>query len=198
MVTEFEQNCDLCASALTAAVARRKISAERSNKSIPAELCAPSPESYHLVRRCVLAFEFPELRDALYQEVLQTSRERLAEACDLQRFLNRQSDMEETIRQGVLFRMRFYEPISEDFSEDDLELHEDGWNYAGDVLGTADWIKYHRDDAHTLLAAIQGYVTINMDVLKMPQAWPDSSQVRLLVEAKKRDDEQPWRRNFWT
>ncbi|CAD0098582.1 unnamed protein product [Aureobasidium mustum] len=97
--------------------------------------------------------------------------------------------MEETIRQDTLFRKRFFRPQSEDFSEDDLELHEDGWNYANDVLGTANWIQAHPSAAHELLAAIQGYVVNNMDVPKMPQPWPDFSQVRLLAEAKKGDDE---------
>lgn len=187
---------DLCASAIAAYVARRKSLVERCIKPMPTEVEVPSPESYYLVRRCVLAYEFPELRDALYEEVSNTSRDRLAEACDLQHFLSRQSNMEETIRQGALFRMRFFEPQSEDFSEHDLELHEDGWNYANDVLRTADWIQAHPSAAHELLAAIQGYVVDKMDVPKMPQPWPDLSQVRLLAEAKKRDDEQPWRRNL--
>lgn len=187
---------DLCASALAAYAERRKVIKDRHTMPEPIVVEVPSPESYYLVRRCVLAFEFPELRDALYEQVSKTSQDGLAEACDLQHFLNRQSSMEETIRQGVLFRMRFYKPASEDFSEDDLELHEDGWNYAKDVLGTADWITYHPDTAHELLASIQGYVTNNMDDPEMPQPWPDFSQVRLLAEAKKRDDEQPWRRNL--
>ncbi|KAH0369314.1 hypothetical protein KCU65_g3443, partial [Aureobasidium melanogenum] len=186
---------DLCASAIAAYVARRKMVSERSTRPL-SEVELPSPESYYLVRRCVLVFEFPELRDALYEEVSTTSRERLAEACDMQHFLNRQSGMKETIRQGVLFRMRFFKPASEDFSEDDLELHEDGWNYAIDVLGTADWIKHHKDDAPQLLAAIQGYVTNNMDYPEFPHPWPDFSQVKLLAEAKKRDDENPRRRNL--
>ncbi|KAG9740764.1 hypothetical protein KCU73_g9111, partial [Aureobasidium melanogenum] len=187
---------DLCASALAAYAERRKVIKDRHTMPEPIVVEAPSPESYYLVRRCVLAFEFPELRDALYEQVSKTSQHRLAEACDLHHFLNRQSSMKETIRQGVLFRMRFYKPASEDFSEDDLELHEDGWNYAKDVLGTADWITYHPDTAHELLASIQGYVTNNMDDPEMPQPWPDFSQVRLLAEARKRDDEQPWRRNL--
>ena len=195
-VSSLMRITDLCASAIAAYVARRKSIVDRSIRPMPIEVEIPSPESYYLVRRCVLTFEFPELRDTLYEEVSSTSRDRLAEACDLQHFLNQESDMEETTRQGVLFRKRFYEPFSEDFSEDDLELHKDGWNYANDVLGTANWILDHPNDAQKLLAAIQGYVVNNMDHPGMPQAWPDSSQVRLLAEAKKRDDEQPWRRNL--
>ncbi|KAH0336538.1 hypothetical protein KCU81_g8512, partial [Aureobasidium melanogenum] len=128
---------DLCTSALAAYIAHRKLASDRS--TMPTRTVEiPSPESYYLVRRCVLAFEFTEARDALYEEISAASRERLAEACDMQHFLNQQSSMKESIHQGVLFRMRFYESVGEDFSEDDLELHEDGRNYANDVLGTAD------------------------------------------------------------
>ncbi|KAK6003720.1 hypothetical protein QM012_009491 [Aureobasidium pullulans] len=105
---------DLCASALAAYAARRKLDRDRSIRPRTLKTEAPSPESYYLLRRCVLAFDLPELRDALYDELSTTSQETLAEACDLQHFLNRQSSMEETIRQEVLFRMRFYEPLSGD------------------------------------------------------------------------------------
>ncbi|KAG9548782.1 hypothetical protein KCU71_g10429, partial [Aureobasidium melanogenum] len=74
---------DLCASALAAYAERRKIIKDRHTMPEPIVVEASSPESYYLVRRCVLAFEFPELRDALYEEVSKTSQDRLAEACDL-------------------------------------------------------------------------------------------------------------------
>lgn len=51
---------DLCASALAAYAERRKFIKDRHTMPEPNVVEAPSPESYCLVRRCVLAFEFPE------------------------------------------------------------------------------------------------------------------------------------------
>jgi hypothetical protein len=101
----------------------------------------------------MLAFDYPQLRDALHAELLTTSKDKREEIFLFHWFLVRFSSMDEAARQGVPRGLRLLN--AEPGDEFDGDMHENAWWYQAEVIGEA------RGDLTInpgdLSLAIQGY-----------------------------------------
>jgi hypothetical protein len=146
------RNADLCASAHAACAAYVGppccITNER--RTFPS-----SPAHWYFLRRVLLAFDYPQLRDALHAELLAASEETREKMCGFHWFLTEFCNVDEAIRQGMSQEWRYPGPDGRPGENDDM--HQDAWSYWCDVICYArgDIINYPEE----LSLAIQGYNT---------------------------------------
>ncbi|KAI5200830.1 hypothetical protein E4T38_06362 [Aureobasidium subglaciale] len=112
----------------------------------------PGKSSYYMVRLCLLAFEFPELRDKLHDRLLAASPRKLREYVGITYSIMLYQDKEEADRQGSLqYRCRLPNvvyPLP--------EFSPDRWLYTEQVLMSA---QHDLRSGYTELpAAIDGYM----------------------------------------
>jgi hypothetical protein len=145
------RNADLCASAHAAcsAYVGPPDCVTKERRTFPSS----SPAHWYFLSRVRLAFEYPQLRDALHAELLTTSKDNREEIFCFHWFLVRFSSMDEAARQGVPRDLRLLN--AEPGDEFDGDMHENAWWYQAEVIGEA------RGDltinSGDLSLAIQGY-----------------------------------------
>jgi hypothetical protein len=144
------RNADLCASAHAACAAY--VDPPNSARKTPMTFPS-SPAHWYLLRRVLLAFDYPQLRDGVHAELLTTSKEARENIFLFSWFLTDYCNMDEAIRQGMSREWRYPGPDGRPGDDDDML--QDAWSYQSDV------ICYARGDLtirpHELSLAIQGY-----------------------------------------
>lgn len=144
------RDADLCASAHAACAAY----VEPSNHLRKTPMKFPSsPAHWYFLRRVRLAFEYPQLRDAVHAELLAASEETREKLFRFHWFLVGFASKEEVIRQGIPLDLRFPVPPYPD--EGGNDMHEDPWRYCDDVICSARC--YPTSGPDYLSLAIQGY-----------------------------------------
>lgn len=143
------RNADLCASAKEAA--DTYVDPPQPWRKTPMEYPA-SPAHWYFMSRVRLAFDYPQLRDAVHTELLAAPKEAREKLFRFHWFLTGYASMDEVLRQGIPQGLRL---LNGDDYED--EMHQNAWWYQSDVIGSArgDLITYPEE----LALAIQGYVT---------------------------------------
>lgn len=141
------RNAELCASAKEAA--DTYVDPTRRWRKTPMTSPA-SPTHWYFIRRVLLAFDYPQLRDPVHKELLAASEDTIERISEFRNFIVGYYDREESIRQGVPITLR-YPPLD----EEEHDMHQDAWHYMDDVICSA------RGDIHfypdELSLAIQGY-----------------------------------------
>lgn len=142
------RNAELCASAKEAA--DTYVDPPQPWRKTPMTSPA-SPAHWYWIRRFLLAFDYPQLRDALHAELLVTPEETREDLWRFKNFLVDYYNRDESIRQGVPITLR-YPPFGENEEHD---MHQDAWHYMDDVICSArgDLVFF----ADELSLAIQGY-----------------------------------------
>lgn len=144
------RNADLCASAHAAcsAYVRPPDCVTKERWTFPS-----SPAHWYFLRGVLLAFDYPQLRDALHAELLAASRETREKIWRFHWFLTDFCNVDECIRQGMARDWRY--PGPEGRPGDDYDMHQDAWSYQSEIIGEA------RGDLtinpSDLTLAIQGY-----------------------------------------
>lgn len=116
------RNADLCASAHVACV---EFLQQKGSST-------PVPATYHIIRRMMLAQEFPQLRDDVLRTLQPASEGTLKAYCSYIRFLNEYAEDEEQARQGMVPEKTWPDPLR---TYDEVII--DGWDYIQDALYAA-------------------------------------------------------------
>jgi hypothetical protein len=146
------RNAELCASAHAACAAY--VDPPNCVRKTPMTFPS-SPAHWYFLRRVLLAFDYPQLRNAVHAELLKASEETREEIFRFHWFLIGYSSMDEAVRQGVPRGLRLLNAEPGDEFEGDM--HQNAWWYQAEVIGSA-----RGDltiDSDELSLAIQGYVT---------------------------------------
>jgi hypothetical protein len=144
------RNADLCASAHAACAAYvgPPDCVTKERRTFPS-----SPAHWYFLRRVLLAFDYPQLRDGVHAELLTTPKEAREKIFRFHWFLLEYCSMDEAIRQGMSQEWRY--PGPDGRWQDECDMYQDAWSYQSDV------ISYARGDLtinpDELSLAIQGY-----------------------------------------
>jgi hypothetical protein len=94
-----------------------------------------SPAHWYFLRRVLLAFDYPQLRDSVHAELTTASEETRERIYQFHCFLVGYYNRDESIRQGVPITLRYPPPPGR--WEDESDVHQDAWNYMDDVISCA-------------------------------------------------------------
>jgi len=123
------RNAELCASAKEAA--DTYVNPPQPWRETPMTSPA-SPAHWYWIRRSLLAFDYPQLRDALHAELLATSEETREDLWRFHYFLIGFLSKDVAIGQGM--PLEFWSPPA---YVDEPDMHQDAWNYMSNVISEA-------------------------------------------------------------
>lgn len=142
-------NAELCAHAHTACAAF--VDPPNSVRKTPMTFPS-SPAHWYWIRKFLLAFDYPQLRDALYADLLATPEETREELFRFHWYLVSFSSRDVAIGQGMPLEFRFPPAYV-----DETDMHQNAWSYMCDILCTARGDL--TNDSDELSLAIQGIVS---------------------------------------